>query len=346
MQKVVQQAIGTIVAVLLVAGCTGAPAAPPAQSSRRTAIPSAAATDLADDAATQPPAIPATPVGNAANLEATITAVVPIPETSSVAPSPFTGVQSIDVGGYQLSIECAGEGSPTVVLDHGMGGSKYDWWLVQPDVATFTRVCSYTRAGPGQGPYPRTSQQMATQLHTLLEKAGIAGPYVLVGHSFGGYNVRLYADQYPDEVVGLVLVDAAHEDQHARFLAALPPAAPDESQGLKELRAYLENPTPYQNPEGVDEVASTAQVRASGSLGDLPLVVLTAGNFDFAPPDFPADVVARQGQAWLEMQQDLARLSTNSTHIIVEESGHNIPKEQPQVVVDAIRQVIEAAREH
>jgi len=256
------------------------------------------------------------------------------------------GNRRIDVGGYELSIECTGEGSPTVVLDHGLGGNQGDWHRVQPEVARFTRVCSYTRAWKGQGPQPRTSQQIVKDLHTLLSKAGITGPYVLVGPSFGGFNVRLYADQYPDEVVGLVLVDATHEDWQERFLAVLPPPAPNESQALKELRAsFLEQPDPNQNAEGVDLEASAAQVRATGSLGDLPLVVLTRGRSD-APPDFPADVAARLEHAWLEMQQDLARLSTNSTHIIAEESGHYIAGDQPEVVVDAIRQVVEAAREH
>jgi pimeloyl-ACP methyl ester carboxylesterase len=122
----------------------------------------------------------------------------------------------IDVVGYRLHINSTGEGTPAVVLDAGVCDCSLNWCLVQPEVAKFTRVCSYDRAGMGwsdAGPSPRTSEVIVRELHTLLTNAGIAGPYVLVGHSFGGYNVRLFAHDYPEEVVGLVLVDSAHEDQ-------------------------------------------------------------------------------------------------------------------------------------
>ena len=111
----------------------------------------------------------------------------------------------VDIGGYQLHINCTGTGSPTVILDAGLGGTSLDWSKVQPAVARFTRVCSYDRAGYGwsqTGPGPRTSQQIVTELHALLAQAKINGPYVLVGHSAGGLNMRLYAYRYPAEVVG------------------------------------------------------------------------------------------------------------------------------------------------
>ena len=126
----------------------------------------------------------------------------------------------VDIGGYQLHINCTGTGSPTVILDAGLGGSSLDWSKVQPAVARFTRVCSYDRAGYGwsqSGPGPRTSQQIVTELHLLLAKAKINGPYVLVGHSAGGLNMRLYAYRYPADVVGMVLLDATSEHQFAPF---------------------------------------------------------------------------------------------------------------------------------
>src|SRR3712207_3512786 len=107
-----------------------------------------------------------------------------------------------------------------------------------------SRACAATPGWKGHGSQPRTSQQIVKELHTLLRKAGMAGPYVLVGHSFGGLNVRLYADHYPDAVVGMVLVDAAHEDQWERLLAVLPPAAPGEAAVLKRLRTDLEHLDP------------------------------------------------------------------------------------------------------
>src|SRR5215213_1175214 len=119
--------------------------------------------------------------------------------------------QLVDIGGYRLHIQCVGTGSPTVVLDAGLGGSSLDWNLVQPELGRTTRVCAYDRAGMGwseRSPYPRTPRQIADELHTLLTNAGIAEPYVLVGHSLGGKNVRLFALAHPEQVAGMVLVDA------------------------------------------------------------------------------------------------------------------------------------------
>jgi pimeloyl-ACP methyl ester carboxylesterase len=123
----------------------------------------------------------------------------------------------IDVGGYSLLLNCTGTGRPTVILESGLGDLSVEWRAVQPEVAKFSRVCSYDRAGYGSsdpGPMPRTSAQIAAELHILLKNAGEVPPYVLVGHSFGGYNVRVFNGRYPDEVAGIVLVDATQEDQY------------------------------------------------------------------------------------------------------------------------------------
>src|SRR5689334_4574334 len=120
----------------------------------------------------------------------------------------------VDVGGYRLHIQCVGTGSPTVVLDAGLGGMSLDWNLVQTEMGRTTQVCAYDRAGMGwsePGPQPRPPGQIARELHTLLTNAGIPGPYVLVGHSLGGKNVRMFALQHPEEVAGMVLVDARSE---------------------------------------------------------------------------------------------------------------------------------------
>lgn len=121
----------------------------------------------------------------------------------------------VDIGGYRLHLNCIGNLSPTVVLIAGAGDFSFDWGLVQPEIARFARVCSYDRAGfawSDPGPTPHTMRQEAYELHALLRAAGIKGPYVLVGHSLGGLIARVYAEYYPTEISGMVLVDATHED--------------------------------------------------------------------------------------------------------------------------------------
>ena len=121
----------------------------------------------------------------------------------------------VDVGGYRLHLNCTGKNGPTVVLIAGAGDFSFDWGLMQPEVSRFTRVCSYDRAGlawSDPGPTPRTMRQDAYELHTLLKTARVQAPYVLVGHSIGGLIARVYAEQYPAEVAGMVLVDSTHED--------------------------------------------------------------------------------------------------------------------------------------
>ncbi|HEX8881763.1 MAG TPA: alpha/beta hydrolase, partial [Candidatus Acidoferrum sp.] len=123
----------------------------------------------------------------------------------------------VDVGGYRLKINCGGRGSPTVLLESGLGDVLSEWRPVQLQISTFTRVCSYDRAGYGEsdaGPLPRTSLQISRELHALLQNAGEHPPYILVGHSFGGYNVRVFNGEFRNEVVGMVLADSPQEDQY------------------------------------------------------------------------------------------------------------------------------------
>src|SRR6266542_6487257 len=121
--------------------------------------------------------------------------------------------QLVDVGGYKLHISCSGTGSPTVILEAGLANPSSIWGWIQPEVAKSTRVCAYDRAGVGwsdPGPEPRDAQHIATELHCLLQNAGIPRPYILVGWSYGGLYVRMYAGTYPDEVAGMVLLDSSH----------------------------------------------------------------------------------------------------------------------------------------
>jgi pimeloyl-ACP methyl ester carboxylesterase len=188
---------------------------------------------------------------------------------------------------------------------------------------------------------------MAADLHALLANAGIPGPYVLVGQSVGGINVRVYAARYPEQVVGMVLVDSAHEEQFPIMGALIPPPFPGEPAELTGYRRFwtVDWADPTKNVEGIDFVASGAQGRAVRSLGDLPLVVLTA-DFARAAEFAVAPAALRQAWAerWWELQTHLAGLSSASTHRLVPGSGHFIQRDAPDAVIVAIREVVEATR--
>jgi pimeloyl-ACP methyl ester carboxylesterase len=245
--------------------------------------------------------------------------------------------EMIDVGGYRLHINCAGnpaKGSPTVVMDAGGYDSSESWNKVQPEVAKFTRVCVYDRAGLGKSErrsnpsYP--SEEIVKDLHALLVNARVAPPLVLVGHSFGGMNVRLYASKYPKEVVGMVLVDSVHEDEMDRWVAMMPP----------EIKQQLTNADKAQLAR---LAISEGQLRAAHWHSDIPLVVLTHGVV--SPGDYGiASMSAKGEELRQQMQEALARLSSKSKHIIAEKSGHYIQGDQPQLVIDSVRQVVEATR--
>jgi pimeloyl-ACP methyl ester carboxylesterase len=272
----------------------------------------------------------------------------------------------IDIGGYRLHLLCSGEGSPTVVLDYGLIGSYLSWRFVQPEVARFTRVCAYDRAGYGwsdRSPRPRTPEVMAEELHTLLERAGEKPPFLLVGHSAGGFNVIAYAHRYPDQVAGAALVDASYPDQSGSFpwreklwLRFLQYTAP---LGLPRWRHWC-----AEGPEEIQQVMtafsclprifqtnydqwslfaeSARQVRALGGLGNLPLAVISR---DPERTTRRGEKIVRSvAQHHQEQQQDLARLSSNSTYVIAAGSGHGVPQQRPDVVVAGIRKLVEEAR--
>lgn len=270
---------------------------------------------------------------------------------SPAASSETTNVpQRVDVGGYALLLSCTGTGEPTVILESGLGADHTTWAQIQPDIAAITQVCSYDRAGLGQsdeGPTPRTSQQIAIELDTLLTTAQVPGPYILVAHSFGGLHARYYAHTHPDQVAGIVLIDAIHEDWWSRALALLPPAEPDENKRLHDFRQYLTEDVydATTNDEGLDIPNSAGQVRETGSLGAIPLVVLTAGRTVPVAPGLPPELEAELVKlAQQDLQAELATLSSNNTHIMAAESGHMIHQDAPDVVLAAIRAVLNANR--
>jgi pimeloyl-ACP methyl ester carboxylesterase len=301
----------------------------------------------------------------------------------------------VDIGGWRLHLYGQGTSmkqGPTVILINGVRGFSFDWCLVQPKVASFARVYSYDRAGStwsDLGPRPHTIQQEAYELHTLLEKAKVPAPYVLVGASYGGFVARLFAQKYPREVAGMVLVDAGYEDGilyiNGRKLRAsqdatnkqvppvkttatredntLPPEAvkvigdalskmvpgirkveppfdklPDSIQkmrvwALSKLEYYAANDNIFL----LEERAGMIRERAKQPqlLGNIPLIVLTATNTD-QPDTHPEEQERRKNQA------AMTGLSRNSKQILAKQSGHHIHVEEPDLVIDAIRQVTEA----
>lgn len=265
-------------------------------------------------------------------------------ETISPTPPPRPTLpgDKVDVGGYNLYIDCKGTGSTTVILEAGLDGDVVTWKDVYPEVAKFTRVCRYDRAGLAHsdyGPTPRNAELTAQDLHTLLTKANIAPPYILVGHSFGGLLIRRYAFDFPDEVSGLIFVDSLQEDWWDEALALLPSDSSSDTTRLASFRDYLTKGwrDPSSNFEAMDIPAVVDQLRETGHLGDMPITVLTAGNFTVLNPGLPSDLETALANLFVEEQARLAALSTNGTQTIVTDTGHNMPRENPSVVVDAIR---------
>jgi pimeloyl-ACP methyl ester carboxylesterase len=274
--------------------------------------------------------------------------------------------QLVDVGGHRLHINCMGQGSPTVVLESALGAMSAIWVHVQQEVSDTTRVCAYDRAGMGwseRGPQPRDAKQISGELHALLKGAGIDGPYVLVGHSYGGLYARMYAARHPEETAGVVLVDSSHPDQFARlpdgqedyeqsrrlyavasFLARLgvirlfDPCAPPSGLPQRERTQFeaLSSSTRHVATTAQEFRATpqtTAQARRAGSLADKPLAVVSAGE---------------QSPAWLELQDELAALSSNSSHRVVEGATHPSlvsERSDARVTSAAIFEVVDAVRD-
>jgi pimeloyl-ACP methyl ester carboxylesterase len=275
----------------------------------------------------------------------------------------------VDVGGYKMHIDCTGSGSPAVILDSGLGDSYVSWRKVQPEIAQFARVCSYDRAGLGYSDFRlrhRTSKDIAEELQALLRNAQVQAPYVLVGHSMGGYDVRVYASLYPNEVAGMVLVDASHPEQQKRFpqaindlnasdlrqqefLAAIMPFGIPRLLGFcggdSEIRAAECNF--YSALESVEELRefpkSAVQAAGTRSLGDLPLAVLSSDP-NMPHPEIPEDLDKPTSDAWQQMQEELAHLSTRGTRVVAKNSGHYIQLDRSDLVVNAIRSVVNEAR--
>jgi pimeloyl-ACP methyl ester carboxylesterase len=311
--------------------------------------------------------------------------------------------RTLDVAGHAMHLACTGTGSPTVVMDAGLGGWSMDWSDVQPSVARSTRVCTYDRPGMGWSsprPEPRDAQHAVAELHALLTNAAMNGPLVLVGHSNGGLRVLLYAAQHREDVVGLVLVDPTPISTDAEQFAALSPGQRAEllalsreqqsehTQGGQPLVGLIQAARPFglarllsdgllastiyphlgteSQPayragvnrasylstiaaEAEQRQTSIDQVRRTGALGGLPLLVLastepTAFYGDPVPPDFSGRARDLMQGMLDDSRQAIARLSSNGRVEVIPHSGHYIQFDRPDTVIRAIQEMVVAAR--
>jgi pimeloyl-ACP methyl ester carboxylesterase len=283
----------------------------------------------------------------------------------AAAESDFAGL--VDIGGRSLYLECRGSGSPTVILEAGFR-TRADVWtedLIQPDaprtmvfpgVAAFTRVCAYDRPGtstviddvlrPSRSdpvPMPQTALDSVHDLHALLQAAQVPGPYILVGHSYGGMLSRLYASIYPQEIVGMVLVDAFSEGLADQMTTEQWTAYEELFQPVPDALAG------YEDLEFTDLNTSVSQVRkatAASPLRPIPLVVLSRGQIMQMPSHLPGGLTGEGLEhAWTVEQDRLAALLPDARHAIARESEHYIQLQQPELVIEAVREVVSAVRD-
>jgi pimeloyl-ACP methyl ester carboxylesterase len=283
-------------------------------------------------------------------------------DASQEASVPSAQERFVKVHGRQMALFEAGTGETTVVFDAGLGDSSTSWDVVQSQVSRFTRTVSYDRAGRGQShfvPGPCTSLDIANDLHAMLEAARIPGRYILVGHSFGGYNVRVFADRFPDLIAGVILVDSSHEFQARAFGSVLgnvglPPRAFGESEALAFARqeqatfADPSYPANFVDPENIDWAITSEQVSQARVPDHAALMVITAGiNGWWWFEDLtgiPAQISKQLSVVWRNLQEQLVRLSPQGQQVIAENSHHYVHHDQPEVVVEAIRGMVDSAR--
>jgi pimeloyl-ACP methyl ester carboxylesterase len=271
----------------------------------------------------------------------------------------------VNLGTHRLHLYCLGTNEPTAIIDVGLGATSLEWLRVLDSAQVHQRTCVYDRAGyawSDPGPQPRTSVRIANELATLLERSATPGPYVLVGHSFGGLNMQMFAKLYPQRVAGLVLVDASHPQQAERF--SLPPlnlnTAPATRNGLP---VFSDRQAPVQLPQALRDLTmlfmlmpksknvigdeyvnmrqSAAQVATEPFPPQLPLLVLTRGRH--GAPATPQAVQIET--VWLGLQTELAGQSAYAAHLLASNSGHHIHLDQPRLVADAIALIVDVARQ-
>jgi len=251
-----------------------------------------------------------------------------------------SGNAHVDVGGFELNVRCLGSGAPTVVLDAGRGDTLDVWVAVQPVVAGFTRVCSFDRAGNGAsdpGPFPRTSAQIVTEMHALLQNGCLQPPYILTGHSFGGLDIHLYASNYPDEVAGLVFIDGRPSGFYDGLMALQPPLPP-------EIAAIYLSCSGITQPAGFSECTnvaeSEAEVAAAAPLPHVPMTVFVSGQSDAG---LPPEVAEQMDALWLRLQTELADSVPGSVLTVID-CPHYIHLCRPDLINATVNDMVAVFR--
>ena len=267
--------------------------------------------------------------------------------------------EMIQIDNHKLHLNCLGSGRPVVVFDSGLGGFSMDWLKVQRELFNETTVCAYDRAGYGwseEGPSPRITDQIVDELYELLEQADIEPPFILVGHSFGGYNVQYFSKLYPKLVAGIILIESSHPDQFERLpdiparvarssprnrlMTMLDPSVlrvyPKEHQILARRFLASDKSIRTQQREFLNFTQSGFQVSQINRQLDIPLTVITRAERVWQDTPYGE----QQEQIWMALQKDLLTLSTDSRQVFAEFSGHLVHLQQPELVAKSIREMI------
>jgi pimeloyl-ACP methyl ester carboxylesterase len=231
----------------------------------------------------------------------------------------------VDGGGHPLRLRVAGKGSPTVVLEIGLGGPLEEWAIVQPAIASFTRVAAYDRLGAGHRAPRLTGKEICQELHTALANAGLEPPYILVGQSFGGVYNRLFASLYPEEVAGLVLLDPAQEE----FIDWMEVHHPEQS---------LASFSRVDWPEAAGIEATLEELKSAGELPNIPVIVVTGsrtGEGKLRDQVLPM---------WTACHDRWATAQPRGRHVLAKASGHGVHVDEPDLVVELVKELVESAR--
>lgn len=263
---------------------------------------------------------------------------------SCSAAEPVPSRRMVDVGGHRLEVVQRGKGGPVVVVEAGLGQDWREWEAVLDSVAAHTTVIGYARAGYGgsdEARSPRTPRQLAAELHALLRAVGAEPPYVLVGHSLGGLLVRVYASQHPGDVAGLLLVDPAHERQIREMTALDSTLVPKFEQRLKEQQAERNDAATRESTD-IWPILRRGTLPEASAVPDVPTIVITSMRTD---PNAGAIGLTKEGkQVMHRLHAELAARSRQGTHVVTTESGHNVHRDQPALVIQSILELVEKSR--